>query len=172
MLLRISDVLEHVGCEFGLLKIWYHILLVPKDHIQWARYEPSFFMNLRLFLDRPNIVSLFNNSLDIMLTETEKTEWTQRVARYAGDPPSQVPPLRPLLNRQAGLLIVLGDYKSALCLFNSAPSQAKQFNDKESKAISVVLIAIVKGRLHDVQDAIDMLAALERTSPLGCQDTR
>jgi hypothetical protein len=158
VLVRICDVLENLGLEFNLLMIWYHILLISKHQIQWARYEQFLFMKLKLFLDRLNVVSPLIYPQEVLLTEAEKTEWAQRVARYAVDPPSQFPPLRRLLTREAELLVDLGDYKSALYLLNAALAQAEQVNDKETKALSIVLIAIVKGRSGEIQSAVELLA--------------
>ena len=157
-LLTIIDVLENVGHEFFLLKIWYHVLLISKHYIQWARYDQYLYMKLKLFLDRLNVVSPFNYSNDFILTEEEKNEWTQKVGRYQKDPPSKFPPLRKILNQQAKILVQLGEYRSALYLINSALNQADQLNDKETASESIQMIAKIKSRSGDSQGAIDMLS--------------
>ncbi|KAK8853878.1 Cfap46p [Tritrichomonas musculus] len=157
-LLLIIDVLENVGYEYFLLKIWYHVLLVSGHLVQWPRFEQYLLMKLKIFLDKLNVVSPFVYSNDFILTEEEKSEWTQKVGRYQTDPPSKFPPLRKLLNKQASLLVRLGEYRSALYLINSALNQADQLNDKVTSSESIQMIATIKSRSGDSQGAIDMLS--------------
>jgi tetratricopeptide (TPR) repeat protein len=123
-------------------------------------------MKLKILLDNLNIASPLTYPSDFSLTEAEKTEWTQKIARYASDPPSPFPPVRLLLNRQAELLIELGDYKQALAVLNPALSMADQRDDKDTKAMSVVLLAVIKARSGDVQSSIEMLASASGPSKM------
>lgn len=157
-LLDIVDILQNFGYEYSLLKIWYHILQFSRSYIRNQRFDQYLYMKLKLFLDRLNFISPFAYSNDFVLNEAEKNDWDQKVSRYQADPPSKQPPLRKLLNKQAEILIALGEYRSALYLINSALSQAEQLEDKETEAESIQMIAIIKSNSGEYQEAIDMLA--------------
>lgn len=158
-LLKIIDIIQNVGLEFYLLNFWYHALLFAKHSLQWPRFEQYLHLKLKVFLDRLNVILPLENSNDYLLTEDEKSDWQQKVGRFLNDPPvSRLPPLRKLLNKEAKILIYLGEYKDALYLLNSAMNQAEQVNDKETLAESILLVATIKSRSGENQAAIELLS--------------
>ncbi|OHT08371.1 hypothetical protein TRFO_23215 [Tritrichomonas foetus] len=157
-MLTIIDVLENMGLEYFLLRLWYHILFFSKTYIQWPRFDQFLYIKFKLFLDRLNVISPFTYSSDFSITEAEKSDFDQNVARYQSDPPSKIPPLRKILNMQAKLLIQLGEYRNALYLINSALNQADQLNDKVTASECILMIATINSRSGDSQSAIDLLS--------------
>lgn len=167
-LLEIIEILENVGYNFYLFNFWLHLLLFVKQVLQWPRYEQYAYMRLAIFLDKLNIVSPFTYSTDYLLTEAEKTEWEQQFRRYLNEEPgSSLIPLRKLLNMQAKLLILQGEYKNALYIINSALAMAQQINDTTTMAESVLLVATIKSRSGDTKAAIETLTQSGQTIGKG-----
>ncbi|OHT01444.1 hypothetical protein TRFO_31773 [Tritrichomonas foetus] len=156
-LIKIVDIMDNLGYEYQLMKLWYHILLFTKHSLEWPRFEQFVYMKLKLFLDKLNVISPIPYSNEFLITEEEKSEWDQKVGRYQADPPSNFPPLRKLLNKQASVLIKLGEYKSALYLLNTSLNQSEQLGDRVTSAEATLLVATIRARSGESQTTIDLL---------------
>ena len=168
-LLKAIELMENFGLERQLFKLWYQVLLFTKNSIQWPRFEQYVLMKLKLFLDRLNIVSPIPYSTISYLSEDEKTEWSQHFGRYKTDLPSSTHPisLRHLLNKQAEIYIALGEYRNALTVLNSALMMTRQIKDNKTYAESTLLVASVKARSGESQEAIELLTKAAKLQENG-----